>query len=212
MSAPSMSSRTLRALAVFGLTVPGARAAFGRDALPAARSAAAAALLRLRAGPPCRILLAGHSGTGKSTALRLARRELRPPRFAIIHLRTEPLRVEPRPPIDLLRMALPAALSTLARAGLADPTLLTRPARLLSDGQRWRLAFALAARRASAVPAPRRPVLFADEFAACLDLPTACALALAATRSPVSILAASSRDELILAIRQLPDWLVIDLR
>jgi len=216
----TLSARTLRALAVFGLSVPRARSSFALGPEPAARSAAARSLRALRSNNWARaILLAGPSGAGKSTAMRLVARALRRARSTrkpsrIVTVNPGGLRRECRPPIDLIGAPLAQALGLLARAGLSDATLLARPAKHLSDGQRWRLALALALQRAAIARPPT--IILADEFCTGLDLPTAigvahCALTRCASRKNVVLLAATSREDLIDAVRSMPTWLVIDI-
>ncbi len=197
------STRTLRALAAFGLSPAETQSSYTRHTRPTSRAAAARALRLLRAASPPSILLAGPSGAGKSTTLRLIARALG---HRARRIDPGPLANDPRTAIDLLHGPIPDALRTLARAGLSDATLLATPARRLSDGQRWRLALALGVHRAT----PRRKTLIADEFGAGLDLPTALGVATAAARA-APIVGATSRDELIRAARALPGWTVIDL-
>lgn len=72
----------------------------------------------------------------------------------------------PASPVDRM-------LSAMALAGLSDATLLARRPDQLSEGQRWRLALAMAFAQAAHEPGG---VLIADEFCSTLDRATAWAL------------------------------------
>jgi len=212
------SARVLRALAVFGLSVPRAEGAFAAVEEAAARRAAARGLRCLRAalrapgGARC-IVFSGASGAGKSTALRMVARALRRRRVRCVCANPATLAMEKRSAVELLRGALADALSALARAGLSDATLLARPARLLSDGQRWRLALALSVRRANSGRGPSVGVVIADEFCAGLDLTTACGVARGMSgRAGALVIAATSREDLITSMTAMPGWTVIKVQ
>lgn len=190
--APRASARLLRACALFGLDpaldVPlhQARLAHARDAAQRIDNALAPGEVALITGP---------SGAGKSLILHALRSHLGP---RAAHLDADAARRARgrRPVLSLLRLPLRAALDLLARAGLADATLLARAPDQLSDGQRWRLALALAMSRT-----PPRGTLLIDEFASPLDRTTAVCLARTlrrwARRSGVRIAAATAHDDLL---------------
>ena len=187
-SAPA-SDRVLRARAMFALVDPRAES-------PPDCSAAARTLDRsLRPGEIA--LITGPSGAGKSTLLCALTRRLRQARRRVIHA-DHRLLIPARPVIDHLRSPLPCTLRLLARAGLGDATLLPRPASVLSDGQRWRLALAIALDRAGG----RRATLIADEFASTLDRTGAACIARSLARwiaqTPrLRIIAATAHEDLL---------------
>src|SRR5437899_492525 len=134
------SERLLRACAAFGLAV---RYQPGRPRAGApARSADARAILRaLRPGQVA--LLTGPSGGGKSSLLHDIAQAAQAEHQDVLELPPAP--TDPGTPIiDLLELPLAQSLATLARAGLADATLLGRSSTELSDGERFRLRLALA--------------------------------------------------------------------
>lgn len=153
-------------------------------------------------------LITGPSGSGKSTLLRALTRTLARQRHAMIRVR--PTRA--RSVIDAVPGPVPRAIAFLAGAGLADATLLDRPPRRLSEGQRARLdlaaALARAARRARAAPI----TLLADELASTLDRLTAACLCRALARTlrrlardhPIRLVAATAHHDVA-------DWLEPDL-
>lgn len=173
------TERSLRALAAFGLTTgdledgPGLRARSARANLLAARID--------RAIPPGGIvLITGPSGSGKSTVLdRMARRS-RGDGETVVRIGARRLGTGARV-IDLLEgVDMEQGLRRLASCGLGDARLAVTPARGLSEGERWRLAAALAIeaceRRAG------RVLLIADEFGSGLDDASARAVARAVRR------------------------------
>jgi len=135
------SERLAEACAMFGLVV---RRAGGDEAWRWRRRPLERLARRIDAslGPGEIALVGGASGAGKSTVLRamcrIARRDGRA--ATVVNGRV----AREVPMIDLLDGDVETALRTLARAGLADATLLPRTPRELSDGQRARLALALA--------------------------------------------------------------------
>lgn len=160
------SDKVLRTACLFGLAlspdtgaavVPGPPPSLGPDAL--ARS------IDTELGPGQIALLSGPSGSGKSSALAALQRRLlaRDPRSVVVAA-TDPARgprsgsavrrgasAAPhlgRAVVDLLDLPLDATLSCLARAGLADARLMVAPAHRLSEGERFRLALAIAVSRA----------------------------------------------------------------
>lgn len=158
------TQRVLRARAIFGLTGPRAD--------PRAPMAPIAARLDTLLRPGELALVTGPSGAGKSTILSEMAALVRARGIALVlH--------EPPPsgpaPIELIRGPLPRSLRLLSRAGLADATLLDRPASTLSAGERWRLGLAMAMHRAAA--AGGGVTLLIDEFASGLDATTAAGVA-----------------------------------
>lgn len=158
------SPRLLRALAPFGLAVT-------RAAPPRASQRALRDLLRTCRGATGVIAVTGISGSGKSTLLRQLAAGLRTTRRRVLLVQSLATHNPARTLADALKGPLPAALATLARCGLADAALLPRAPGELSEGQRTRLALALALSR-------RADVLLIDEFASVLDRVTARALCL----------------------------------
>lgn len=154
-------------------------------------------------------LITGPSGSGKSTILRALEHRLLRRHHRVIRSSTELLTNSKKPIVDLFGSSLPRALRQLARAGLADATIFPLAASELSDGQRLRLAIALALSTAERFGAPT--TVLADEFASVLDTPTAAALSMGVTRwvrelSRVRFVAATARDEVLEALH--PDVLV----
>lgn len=219
------SRRTLRALALFGLTLDqdaGRHLRLAQDSWPRAAAEIDARLL------PAQIaLITGPSGAGKSTLLRLLEERLRERGLPTHRLHPCP-RAGRRTLIDLVPGTLEGpdgALRRLASAGLADATLLARTPAQLSDGQRFRLALARA--MAIATPGSRRfpstggadgppPTLLIDEFCATLDRLTARSVARTLRRwldrstrahpPGARVAIATSHDDLATALR--PDLLV----
>lgn len=201
------SPRTLRALAVFGL--PARRPPTHTFVASDLAIRAEAALL----ATPC-ILLTGPSGAGKSTALDLLSRAHRDRGTRTIRVRPEALRSERRTAPDLLHRGTASTLELLARCGLSDATLLDVPARKLSEGQRWRLALALALAR-TARDRTTPTLIIADELCAGLDELTALgvlagAASLCARTPRLQLLATSARDDVAAMARGMIRWRVID--
>lgn len=158
-----LSPRLLRAGALFGLDPRRS------DPPPPWRHDAAQrldALLR----PGQIALLTGPSGAGKSAVLRALVARLRALRRRVRI--AQPPVARGRAVVTLFRSSLGHTLGLLARTGLAEAPLILRRADRLSDGQRARLAIALALERA-----PAGATVIIDEFASTLDRPTAHALA-----------------------------------
>lgn len=179
------SRRLLRACARFGLAVDRPRGRGHRSAAHSAHRELRDVLNAVR--HPGVTLVAGPSGSGKTrllaaTAERCSRRGIRvirclPPRGA--------------PMIDAVPGGLDTALGVLARAGLAEAGLLWRRPDELSEGERWRLALAIAMQRAGRAQrgapgnARRRGVralLIADEWCNPLDRATARSVSIALRR------------------------------
>lgn len=151
-------------------------------------------------GPGGITLLTGGSGSGKSTLLARLRRHAEAQGTCVLTLPELSGRSASVPVIDLLDgEPVESSVSRLAWTGLGEPGPLMRPADTLSDGERFRLALALAVRRAEAEPGPR--VLMIDEFTHALDdgCAAACASVLRRAVSRVSGLravVATWREEL----------------
>ncbi len=197
---PSPRSRLARRLTVAAMFRLDPRSKFRPPLLQTASAAAAASLQH--AIPPGGIaLVTGPSGAGKSSILRQLTRQLllRESRVVLVQPPSNFLH-EPRPPLDLLRGSLTADIRLLCQCGLAEAPLWLRPARALSEGQRWRLALAIAlatARNSRATTA----CIVADEFASTLDRVTARTLAMSIRREWKSLqgcrlVVASAHDDL----------------
>jgi ABC-type ATPase with predicted acetyltransferase domain len=134
------------------------------------------------------VLFTGPSGSGKSSLLREAGKQLNATDAAALPLPDAPL-------IDALPGTVEERLGLLAACGLGEARLLLRTPAELSDGQRYRFrtAFALA-------NATRSPILL-DEFAAVLDRTLAKVLAFnlrkLVTRTGVGALLATTHDDLL---------------
>lgn len=202
-----MPSRALlRACAVFGID-PG-RAEARRE--QRRRREAAGALARRVVGsltPGRVVFVTGPSGCGKSTLL--AALEARVRRTGVERVLPDGAGRLGATVFDAVAAHTPTpaeALGVLARAGLAEAPLLPRTTRELSEGQRWRLALAVAMARA----ARHKTVLLADEFASALDRVTAANLARTVRRwasaSDARVVAAAANDDLLEALA--PDVLV----
>ena len=146
---------------------------------------------------PGRILaVTGPSGSGKSALLQAVARQV----DGVAWLDVQALRRSPHTPVRLLAAEpLAVRLGTLARAGLAEATVMVTPARHLSGGQQYRLALAVAMQQAQQAPSPG--LLLADEFASCLDALTARVLARHlsrwARRTGVAVLLATVRTDIL---------------
>jgi uncharacterized protein len=133
------------------------------------------------------VLFAGPSGSGKSSLLRAAGKQLDAVDAATLALSDLPL-------ADALPGPLTDRLDRLAACGLSEARLLLRTPAELSDGQRYRFRLALALSAGS-------PFILADEFCAILDRTLAKVLAFnvrkLATRAGVGFLLAATHDDLI---------------
>jgi ABC-type ATPase with predicted acetyltransferase domain len=155
------SRRLLRACCAFGLMV---RRSASLPAFPR-RFDRVARAIDGQLAPGGVALILGMSGSGKSTLLRALEHRLRR-RGA--HCRRVVRTPGARSVIDTVPGPLEAALGALARAGLADATLLGRRACELSEGERFRLDLAAACARGSP-----GATLLCDEFTSGLDRRTA---------------------------------------
>lgn len=186
-AACSISRRALVASAMFGLAPPSSDRPPGLIALHTRAADEVHRLLR----PGQIALLTGPSGSGKSSILRaleVAAREqpLCSSRSVVLlsslsHqtlISLTAFRDAPRRPIvDLFRVRLDAAMSLLARVGLAQASLFARCFPALSDGQKHRLLLALAF-----ASAPPGATLLIDEFCSVLDRLSARAVAESVSR------------------------------
>jgi ABC-type ATPase with predicted acetyltransferase domain len=199
------SERLLRACAAFGLAV---RFTGNRAARPT-RSADARDILNSLA-PGHLALITGPSGGGKSSLLEDIARASRSRGGRVLTLPDAP--ADPDTPIiDLINSPLAESLATLARAGLADATLLGRSSMQLSDGERFRLRLALAMSACADDTGPL--TILIDEFASTLDRTTARCLC-RALRRWLARQVADGRDlRLIVATAHsdVADWLDPDM-
>ena len=152
---------------MFGVT-PGQQPAIGE------RSGEAFASAIGSLAPGGMALATGPSGAGKSTTLRVAGDHLDGRGWRVIHAR--PARGD-RSPIELVGRGgdIDHSLGMLGAAGLSEAPLLIRPARMLSEGERARLALAEAMARAerAAGAGAMRICIACDEFCSTLDRLTA---------------------------------------
>lgn len=132
------------------------------------------------------VLFTGPSGSGKSSLLRSAGRQLGAVDAMVLELPNRPL-------VDAMPGKVSERLDLLAACGLSEARLLLRTPSELSDGQRYRFRIALAL-------ASKAPFLMADEFAAYLDRTLARVLAFnlrkLVTRSKTGILLATTHEDL----------------
>lgn len=149
------------------------------------------------------VLFTGPSGSGKSSLLCEAGKQLGAVNVADVELPDVPL-------IDALPGPADDRLAALAACGLSEARLLLRTPAELSDGQRYRLRIALAVASGGRQPpvgtpqqgadAPRSLFLLCDEFAAVLDRPLAKVLAFnlrrLVDRTGVGALCATTHDDL----------------
>jgi len=152
------------------------------------------------------VLVTGPSGAGKSVLLGEVSRQVPGARW----LGSEQLARCDSPAVDVLEGGgLSARLAMLSRCGLAEATALVTPARLLSGGQRARLALARSLHAAG--QSRRAELVIADEFCSSLDLRMARSLCRRVRRlvtgSNLAILAATPRPELVPDLH--PDQVII---
>ena len=132
------------------------------------------------------VLFTGPSGSGKSSLLREAAKQLDAADAFALELPNAPL-------IDALPGTVDERLALLSGCGLSEARLLLRTPAELSEGQRYRfrLAFALAT---------GAKWIVADEFTATLDRPLAKVVAFnlrkLASRSGTGVLAATTHDDI----------------
>ena len=157
------------------------------------------------------VYVTGPSGSGKSVLVETLDDALDGQRAVSVHrLEARLGRGKDRPLIDLFpRHGLERVLHALAVAGLADARAMITPARLLSEGQRFRAALARAMLETGTAGRRPRPaaglrVLLADEFASTLDRVTAGTLARRVSRwarqAGVCAVIATAHDDLLGAL------------
>lgn len=133
--------------------------------------------------PGACIALAGSSGCGKTRLLRAIAHRLERNKHASAHLANPVSGQRSGSVLSYVCKSLPSSvtlndvLDLLHAAGLAEGPMLLGPARLLSEGQRWRLMLASAFSRCK-----RGDVLLCDEWCAPLDARTANAVGMTAAR------------------------------
>ena len=132
------------------------------------------------------VLFTGPSGSGKSSLLREAGRQLGAVDAFALDLPDAPL-------IDTVPGTVLDRLSTLAACGLGEARLLLRTPAELSEGQRYRFRLAYALGGGS-------PFVMADEFSATLDRTLAKVVAFnlrkLVSRTGVGVLAATTHDDI----------------
>jgi ABC-type ATPase with predicted acetyltransferase domain len=174
---------------------------FDVDATDAARSSHRR--VRCPVAPPRSgelMLLAGASGSGKSSLLCVLRRRAK--RAGVTPINLQRIALPERPVVELFEhdVTLERTLKRLARVGLAEVWTWLRPPSQLSEGQRWRLRLALAIERVERSESPI--LLVCDEFGAVLDRDSACIVsnvlrrAVDAHRDRLAAIVATSHDDL----------------
>jgi ABC-type ATPase with predicted acetyltransferase domain len=140
------------------------------------------------------VLFTGPSGSGKSSLLREASRQL-------IALDAGALALPDRPLVDCLNGPVETRLDRLAACGLSEARLLLRTPSELSDGQRYRFRLAYALDHVKNAGRDATAFLTADEFCAQLDRTLAKVLAFnvrkLCTRTGVGFLLATTHDDLL---------------
>ena len=137
------------------------------------------------------VLFTGPSGSGKSSLLRTAGRELGAVDAVSVDLSDRPI-------VDLMPGSIEARLQLLAACGLSEARLLLRAPAELSDGQRYRFRLAHALATGSSW-------IMADEFAGNLDRTLAKVLAFnlrkLVTRTGTGVLLATTHNDLTADLR-----------
>lgn len=152
------------------------------------------------------VVVIGPSGSGKTTLIQSAAK-FEPQAVMLGH---ESLTNNDCPVVACLKGgSLSEKLEVLSRCGLAEATLLIRPAKNLSGGQMYRLATAMTIWRA--IHSRKRRLILADEFASTLDTPTAQALAVGVrklvSKYNLSLLISTPRQELVRFLA--PDRIIV---
>lgn len=133
------------------------------------------------------VLFTGPSGSGKSSLMREAAKQLGAIDAGMLELPAVPL-------VEALPGTVETRLATLAGCGLSEARLLLRTPNELSDGQRYRFRMAYALATANA------PIVL-DEFTAALDRTLAKVVAYnlrkLATRSKTGVLAATTHEDIV---------------
>lgn len=221
------TQRTLQTLAAFGLTCDDVLGGASRHAAALARGMAATIDGTLGVGEVA--ALTGPSGSGKSSVLRALARRVRRTGRVCIEVSTADLEhrsIAAGTVIDAVFLRRPGAslrqaMATLAAAGLADARIMVTRVGSLSEGERARLAVALAMGGLESVIGCGPHTLVIDEFGAHLDdisaRATAAMLARWVARAgramPVRVAVATHRSAVIDGLRaqhvhQLPPaWL-----
>jgi len=203
---PSLTEKTARARAMFGLNPRSENGISAQDAALASARIDDTLLTGQVA------IVSGPSGSGKTTVLR-ALSTLLGDRAVVVSMAPTGHRAAKNDSVvDLFRSPLDLTIRLLSLAGLADAAVFTRRPRELSEGQRWRLGLALAMERvgglagqsecdaSSSSPAP--VTLIVDEFASTLDRTTGMCVAVSLRRwlsrcDRVRIVAATSHDDMV---------------
>lgn len=192
-----LSREALRTLAHFGLTLADLPADDSRSlSLRRRRIASLAQRVHTLLTPGRVVLVIGPSGSGKSALLSALADLARADGRKVVEVGANSPRPHSARIIDAVHRRLarrerargqaPAhtrhlgAMAALAAAGLADARLALTRCDHLSEGERARLALALALAEAQTTP---RSLLIADELGASLDGPTAASVAAALARS-----------------------------
>lgn len=172
---------------------------------------------KLRLGPGRLAFVTGASGGGKTTLLRLLRKELeRRDDVAVLDFERLGEQADDEAAlVDRLGRNVEEAVRWLSLAGLNDAAVMLRRRRELSDGQRYRLRLAEAIAAAEAALAEqthrRTVVVLADEFGATLDRLTAAVVARNVRkwtrRTGGCFVAATTHDDLLEPLE--PDTLIV---
>ncbi len=148
-------------------------------------------------------LITGASGSGKSTLLRQIRRSHNATWIDVDQIRLPEQRV-----VDCFEDEdLETVLMMLGRVGLGEVWTYLRKPSQISQGQRWRLRWAIALWRATKDRKTNRKVIVtSDEFCSVLDAVTArvvsrCLRRMISQFPTVSAVVASARDDLIPALQ-----------
>jgi ABC-type ATPase with predicted acetyltransferase domain len=166
----------------------------------------------IKLNPGQLVFVTGASGSGKSTILRLLRKQIEHEVDAhALNFDCLP-KLQDRPLVDIFpNRTLSQTLKLLSLAGLNDAFVMLRKPSQLSDGQRYRLRLAqvMAMVEAAVVPG-KLTIILADEFCSTLDRVTAKVLARNVrkwvTRCGVCFVAATTHDDLLAPLA--PDTLI----